>query len=1030
MSSSLTSSPCGWNAVVNLSDADFTSRVDFIDAYVLPTFSEVAPTAALVSPWLLSYPPPLPPYPTTANSDLQRDPTHTTACASAASPHARVETVPLAWRCPTCGSVEVEQLYWRRPSAPRCCRTAHNVSTTATRALLARKLQLQGLSAAMKAKLERHRRRRERREEMRWRSLHVSTRCRQCFLCPRCGGHGGSEPCETQRDAEEARVTSPNNNPNRGASCCRPSYRNDRRDSGDGGALAPASSVSALDIRLTNDMRYFAVCPCCEWHSYQAFPSMEQLISYLDSVMGEDKTEVMRDRRNSQRSANSALRSRLHEILCPNDAAGDVGEELLCLLPHEPPKMSLSHAAWETYTKLTSGRQRRTSPNSPRGDATPRQRHKEGEKKSINTTAAAGDEEGEDAVDLVAGLHPAVALEVLREREAVHRAKVPLDKQAVCAPPGAVQVARVWDLAQEAWAFFGGADQPDTIEAAPSLSVHPPGSSEVDFIARTQQSVMGLCAEAVDTRQLTLHEWMQRYQPAAVVAQQRKAAAAATATSSPTRHAILRTNGSSPSALAALFSTLPGRTPAKIRATTIEPAFATPTPTSNVILSGSTPAATPTVSALYHTPTSAYLQSLLQREHDRPLGLPAYCVPRGRKELLTGLAWRLPSRQRESGGEAADDDDGADVHCHRVPCTRVVLLDRPALSESEVQLVYAHWSVLLEKAAERQRQLSTQEMTTAAGGDGGSDSEADEDNVDGLLATSHNDASSEVIRNSGAETSSVPPSHVALSAATTFTSPSPPPSQKVSANKKKTTTLPLPLFLDGTGYAATSALPCWQYVGSTRTGSHGKAYLEWRFRLVNLNLQHDLYVTTLAVSDVSVRRGLQTASSDEGVDSSGGASSCELLLSSVGAPTVQLPASLQPRCSPEERAVLEEIRASVASRTTETAMGEDAARANAAVPWEAAAVLAPSPSPQLSAGGVAQLPELQVTLRARAEGLESKTRDSAVYVALAMEVLTPLPDVSTLNPVGNAVASVKGVPPCVCQYYSLKCGVTVLLTST
>ncbi|KPI86961.1 hypothetical protein ABL78_3952 [Leptomonas seymouri] len=1018
-----------WDAAIHLSDADFTSRIDFADAYVLPTFSEAARTAVLVSPWLLTSPRNT----TGANADLQSKST----AGTAAPRYPQIETVPLAWRCLTCGNVEVEQLYWRRPSAQQRRITSNDDAPTASssaalRASLARKLRLQGLSPAMKAKLERHRRRRERREEMRWHSLHVSRRCRQCVVCPRCGGNG-SVPRGTATGADTAETTSSQNS-SVGTSRC-PPYRTDSSNNGG------RSSVLALDIRLTRDMRYFTVCPCCQWHSYQAFPSMEQLIFYLDNVIGEDKAEVMRDWRNSQRSANTALRSRLHDILRPSDADDDVEDEEVLSL--EPPKMTISQAAWERYTQQAFGVQRHAGPNPPRSGTTPRQGHKEDKK-----------ETGEDdAVDLTVGLHPAVALEALREREAARRASALVDQQTMCVPPGAVQVMRVWNLAQEAWAYFSGEVQSSTqplSEVAPPSPAQAAGASEVALIAHTQQSIMGLRAEAVDTRRLTLHDWMQRYQPAAVIAQQRKAAAAANkGPLSSTLSAALHARGNSPSAFAALLSTLPDRTPAKMSETPMKPVYTTPMPPStrgpasppapstSAVADASptvtspetrhsadynvgTTAATPNMSALYHTPTSAYLQSLLQRERDRALGLPAYCVPRGRKELLTGLVWRPTATD---GNNVEGEEDGVEhIHGSCVPCTCVVVLDRPALPDSEVQRVYEHWSKLLQKQAERrskelQQQLSTPKRRAVMGGGdgeigggGGNDSEADEDDVDIISATGGIDASGGVTL-TGRETT--PLIRQAASSALSAAGP--------SARKRATASLPPPLFRDGADFAAASSLPCWRYIGSTCTRSNGRAMLEWRFHLVNLSLQHDLFVKKLSVHGVSVHRGASVRAS----------SSLELLLSSAGAPTVQLPVILQSRCSPEERAVL----ASIQAFTATTAAAADSKKSAAHSSHAALAHPPPSSpqqplslSPQQSAADASRLRELLITMRMPAEEVGSDARGSSVYVAVAMEMLTPLPDASTLGTLASDPASMTGASSWEYQYYAVNYGVTVLLT--
>lgn len=1002
-SSSAPPLPRSWNAAIHLSDPAFTSRVDFADAYVLPTSGTPTPTAVLVSPWLLTTPPPI-----TATMAAG-----STSVGASASVPVCVETVPLAWRCPTCGSLEVEQLFWRRPPPQRPCLFASSsnasrindnegffdapaAAAARRRAALARVLRLQGLSPAMKAKLERHRRRRERREEMRWRSLYINPRCLQCFLCPRCGGHQGSS------------------------------------------SSSSAPSVAALDVCLTKDLRYFTVCRCCQWHSYQAFPSMEQLLSYLDSSIGEDKAEAMRDWRASQRSANAALRSRLHEMLHgpPYDEVEGVSEEDVAL--RGPPKATVSQAAWEKYRQLTRGAQRGTLTNTPRGDLSPRERERRDFAKDEADAA------------LLTGLHPALALEELRRREAARRASTIADNQAMCVPPGAVQATRAVGLGQEAWMHFYG------LANDVSRLTNAAAASEVGVIVSTQQSILGLRAEAVDTRQLTLLEWMQRYQPAAFIAQQRKAAAAAAAAASPaspTRTAAQHVSGSSPSAIAAFLSALPDKTPAKVTETPVKLVFSTPAATTVHAPATSTPGPrnvtpTPSMSALYHTPTSAYLQSLLLREDDHALGLPAYCVPRSRKELLTGLVWRLrPTAANTAdvsdGGGGDMDEEMVSIHGRSVPCTRVVVLNRPALSDREVQRVYEHWAQLLEKQAERlcagqqpqekMKIIPSKAAGAQAGGGAGSDSEGDEAEVEDILT-----ADAKGLSGGGASAKRQGGSARTTAAAVTTAT-----SSEVSAalaRKRKKSALPPPLFLDGSDFAVTGALPCWHFMGcgpansddgSTLTGEKEAQGLEWHFRLINVHLQHDLYVTKLAVCGVSVRGDAKgNESKGNSVRGNVNPSSLKLLLSTADAPSLQLPVVLRSQCSPEERALLAQSQPLSAAMSTPSSSPPQ--------PSPPSSAQLSCLSPEQSAASLPSLREMIVTIRMPADagvtaGDNAHTSSPglfSVYVALAMEVLTPLPEVSALPTLTNPSTPTADGSSCRFIYHTVQCGVTVLLTST
>ncbi|KAG5477754.1 hypothetical protein LSCM1_05052 [Leishmania martiniquensis] len=139
-------------------------------------------------------------------------------------------------------------------------------------------------------------------------------------------------------------------------------------------------------------------------------------------------------------------------------------------------------------------------------------------------------------------------------------------------------------------------------------------------------------------------------------------------------------------------------------------------------------------STLLHTPASAYLHSILSREQDRPLGLPAYFIPRVRKELLTALVWWLPP------ASAAESLSATEQSC---PCTRLVLLDRSALSDEEVRQVCKNWADQRAAQIERHEQKRRSNLeqhniavtATAAGkerddGDGDFDEEAQLDDHD------------------------------------------------------------------------------------------------------------------------------------------------------------------------------------------------------------------------------------------------------------------------------------------------------------
>ncbi|CAG9574571.1 hypothetical protein LMJF_24_1040 [Leishmania major strain Friedlin] len=904
------------DVAIHLSDTEFTSRIDYADTYVLPTTSTTAaasadaaqlPTATLVSPWLLVSPSVCSAYPSSSPSVA------VTAAGAARSP--AVETVPLAWRCPSCGTLEVEQLYWRRPQRSEPAATDEASTAVAVRAALARSTRLTAPSPALQAKLERHRWRRERREEMRWRPLHISARCRSCFLCPRCGGHGSLPFSEAAQviDTSTAKSTA-------ASSSLFPTPAN---------VLRSTQSVSSLDIRLTSNVQYYAVCMCCQWHSYRAFPTMEQLLGYLDAVMGDEKAETLRERRAAQRSLNTALRAGLTGLLgVYSDLENHARSQ------HQQQQVTVSQAAWDKFRHLRSAHICDRSAGPPS--------HSSSQQQKIN---------GKMTQDAIMHLHPALALEQLRhqeqQRQEAARAASLLQGVSQAAP----QAMRVVDLAREAAAKLPGAQEGEAKDRTP-LSEWPPAHRstssasitassakndvEVNLIARTQHWLLGLPLEAVDTRRQSIQTWMQRYQPAAVVAQERKTAAAAAA---------------------AMTST----------------------------------------SALMHTPTSAYLHSVLLREQDRPLGLPAYYITRVRKELLTALVWRLPPAFAARKPSAAEQS---------LPCTRFVLLDRHALSDAEVRQVCQHWVDERTAQVERHERKRRSELeqrnsacstTTTAGkqrndGDGGFDSdggdEEDDDDEEGIECPK-----------GGASQDSMHPA----------TAQHPPPQQRIK--KSVSSKLPLPLFLDGTDFSALSCLPFLEYVRSDRGsgGDGGDAHLcKWQFRLMNLHMMHDVYLTRLEVVRTVVAPSCAVAAPHARPSPfllSASAACVTVQLSSLSAPAVELPVVLAPRCSPEERA------AALAA----VLQGRDGSRVGDA-----------GPSPPLSIPSIVtmgittpptRLPELHVTLRdtsaTQAGEPSSPMRTPLRCVELLVEVLTALSDVEHAHP----------------QYHAVRYGLVVTLNS-
>ncbi|KAK7194162.1 hypothetical protein NESM_000329900 [Novymonas esmeraldas] len=868
------------DVVVHLTDAAFTSRVTFADAYVLPTAGAATtapgddaappslPTAALVSPWLLTGP-----------------------STSTAAP--TLESVPLAWRCPSCGTLEVEQLYWtRRQHQPHASLAGTGAAVRAAVARGGGGGGLKALSPALQAKVERHRRRRQRREEVRWRSLQVSPRCHRCFLCPRCGGHG-SVPATALP----------------------------------GVTAASTQSTSALDIRITADVHYYAVCGCCQWHSYRAFASMERLLVYLDATMGDGKAEALREWRAAQRSANAAVRTGLAALLDRHARAGGEAVDVAAV-----PEPTLSQSAWQRWRLLRSaplhqpvaGRSSRTPPPSaPDGHHQQQQQHR---LHPPERTGAAADDL------LLLQLHPALALERLRAEERQRRE----DSSAVSplhgARQGAPQMMLVADAARGAAAEFsawsaeaaerarGGLDESSRGHPA-AIAPGARSDTEVELIARTQRRYLGLPAPLVDTRTQTVHTWMQNYQPAAVVAQQRRA------------HAMSATSPATTAAAAASLPPPHPATPAKALATPLKHVYATPTG------SGAPAAAVTSSSALMHTPTSGYLQSILRDEPDRPLGLPAYCIPRGFKEILVGLVWRLPPQppaaERCGAGASAQG-------CTSAASPRLVLLDRPTLSDAEVRLVCSHWDSKRTELAARRGQAPPQRQRRATEDGSGSDEDAE-----ATLAREEGEEEEDEADGDDGEVAAPAPLRTAAAG-----------HRKASSSSS---TLPPPLFIDGTRLGALSCLPYVECVPDAAGGAACRGVVGRTFRLVNLHVLHDIYLTKLNV----VQAHRTTSSTAEAV-----------VVARLTAPSlaaVAPPLVLAPRCTPAERAA-------AAAATAAEGVAEDAV--SGGVPHGLFAGVADAPAPP-------RLTELLLTVVSTAAAQSSAT--PMRYVALEVEVLTALP---------------------------------------
>ncbi|GET88942.1 hypothetical protein, unknown function [Leishmania tarentolae] len=906
------------HVVIHLSDTAFTSRIDYADAYVLPTTfttettsadATPLPTAALVSPWLLVSP-------SICDTDPSSSPS--VAVAAAGTSHSpAVETVPLAWRCPSCGTLEVEQLFWRRPRRSKAEATDEASTTAALRAALARSMRLKALSPALQGKLERHRWRRERREEMRWRTLRVNARCHSCFLCPRCGGHGSFPFSEKANaiDTSTTKFTGVSSSPSLAAAS----------------VLRSTQSVSSLDIRLTSDMQYYTVCTCCQWHSYQAFPSMEQLLGYLDAVMGDEKAETLRERRAAQRSLNTALRTGLKGLLGVHPGPEDQ------VSPQHRPQETVSQAAWNAFRRLHNSHMYNRSTGSLSHSPSQEQQQQLPNDNMVK--------------DAIMQLHPSLALEHLRHQEqqrqeAAHAASLLQGVSHVVPKP-----MRVEDLAREAAAELQETQKGNAKgEATPKSSLHAHCSTlsasltscnankdvEVNLIARTQQYYLGLPLEAVDTRQSTIETWMHCYQPAAVVAQERKDAAAAAMTST---------------------------------------------------------------SAFMHTPTSAYLHAILLREQDRPLGLPAYYIPRVRKELLTALVWRLPpafvSRKPCTAKQSC-------------PWTRLVLLDRHALLDEEVRQVCQYWANERTAQVERHERKRCSELDQQNSADSATTAEKQRTHSNGGFDSDAGDEEEEDDDGEGIQGLEGGASQDSTHKAT---SQHPPPQH--NTGKSASSKLPLPLFLDGTDFSALSCLPFLEYVnngGSSSSGSGGNARpCEWQFRLINLHTMHDMYLTGLQV--------VQTVAAPScAVDASGAPPSPFLLsasaacvtvqLSSLSVPAVELPVVLTPRCSPEERA---------------------AAHAAVMQSGDGSCAEAARPSPPLGIPSIRtrdtftppiRLRELHITLHAQSAAQDGAPSSLSIQtslrcVKLLVEVVTALPDVGHAHP----------------HYHSVRYGLTVTLNS-
>lgn len=214
---------------IHISDTGFTARCRYEEAYVIPSqtgtnaFSSAPdnlPVARLISPWA------------TITPDATLPP---------------IESVPLGWSCPLCGTVEVEKLYWRAYSKPES--------------------EIRKLAAVERAAARgsRTNSRRIQKERLRERRLAVTPLCQSCFACPRCCSGDAS------LGGLHMRLTRGVNN---------------------------------------DDLQFHVACPYCQWQSYRSFPSMETLLGYLSaSDAHASREDTLRPWRRAQREANNLLRA-------------------------------------------------------------------------------------------------------------------------------------------------------------------------------------------------------------------------------------------------------------------------------------------------------------------------------------------------------------------------------------------------------------------------------------------------------------------------------------------------------------------------------------------------------------------------------------------------------------------------------------------------------------------------------------------------------------------------------------------------
>lgn len=232
-----------------------------------------------------------------------------------------------------------------------------------------------------------------------------------------------------------------------------------------------------------------------------------------------------------------------------------------------------------------------------------------------------------------------------------------------------------------------------------------------------------------------------------------------------------------------------------------------------------------------------------------------------------------------------------------------------------------------------------------------------------------------------------------------------PPQQSIK--KSVPSKLPLPLFLDGTGFSALSCLPFLEYVRSG--GGSNARPREWQFRLMNLHMMHDVYLTRFEVLRTVIAPSCAAGAPHARPSPfllSASAACVTMQLSSPSVPAVELPVVLTPRCSPEERA------AALAA----VLQGGDGSRVGDAGPSP------PLSIPPILTMGITTPPirlrELHITLRDTSatqagEPSSPPMRTPLRYLELLVEVLTALSDVEHMRP----------------QYHTVRYGLAVTLSS-